>query len=169
MKEPSWTEIVGLWASAISMGLAAKKTIVAMVASIILLGGCAAPPSSGPERAEKKAGAEQVDAKQAPRQKPAEPAPAPKRDLYSLAEVAPPPEYRVAFADKVGEEFYSVGVITKPTGDKAALGAIAFEEARKRNVSTIFLFAFESESALRQDGAFGGAQLERNKRRLTVH
>jgi hypothetical protein len=60
----------------------------------------------------------------------------------------------------MGPEFYSIGVVTRPTKSKVQLGSIAFEEARKRDVDTVYHFAFATKSKVRADEAFGGAQLE---------
>jgi hypothetical protein len=45
-------------------------------------------------------------------------------DLYEQAQREEAPEYTIGFAHRQGPEHYSIGVITKPTNDKARLGAM---------------------------------------------
>ena len=92
-----------------------------------------------------------------------------KGTLYERARrIENPPQYTIGFADRHGPEYYSIGVITEPTSDKARLGAIAVTEARARGVDHITLFFAESEAALQRRDVFGGAHLVRQERSLTV-
>ncbi len=81
--------------------------------------------------------------------------------LYEQARSTDPPEYHIVYEDSLVPEYYQIGCVTERAKHKAAIGAIAFQEARDRGVDHILLVCAETEEDLRNRNVFGGAHLDR--------